>query len=190
VAGLKKLLNTLLEWVGLIGFSFVLAILINLFIMQPIKVEGKSMYPTLHDNDFVLLSRIGKTLHLNPKYGDIIVVDHRTDRERSLLDDLSDIRVFHRMESRDLWIKRLIGKPGDVIEIRAGAVYRNGKLLEEPYLLDKFTYGPDERFVVPEDCVFVMGDNRNNSMDSRKIGFIPCANIKGTMMADISRLLR
>ena len=190
MSGLKKLLKSLLEWAGMIGFSFALALIINLFIMQPIKVEGKSMYPTLHDDDFVILSRIGKTLNLDLDYGNIIVIDHRTDRKRSLLDDISDISFFHRFENRNLWIKRLIGKPGDVIEIRSGAVYRNGELLDEPYLLEEFMYGPSERFVVPEDHIFVLGDNRNNSMDSRKIGFIPFDNIKGTMAVDLSKLLR
>ncbi len=76
----KKLFKSLLEWVQLIIISVILALAINLFVMQPIKVEGSSMYPTLHDKDFVIISRIGKTLNLSLDYGDIVVIDRRTDR--------------------------------------------------------------------------------------------------------------
>jgi signal peptidase I len=190
VSAAKKLFKSLLEWVQLIIISVILALAINLFVMQPIKVEGSSMYPTLHDKDFVIISRIGKTLNLSLDYGDIVVIDRRTDRKRSLLDDITEISIFHRFENRNLWIKRVIGKPGDIIEIKHGQVYRNGELLEEPYVLEDFMHGPNEQFIVPEDHIFVLGDNRNNSMDSRSIGYIPYDNIKGTLAFDISKLLR
>ena len=190
MSGMKKSLTSLLQWIELLGLSFTLALIINLFVMQPIKVVGKSMTPTLRENDFLILSRVGKTLNLDLDYGDIVVIDHRTDRKRSLLDDISDIGLFHRLENRNLWIKRLIGKPGDTIEIRSGSVYRNGEPLNEPYLLEEYMNSPNETFVVPKDHIFVLGDNRNNSMDSRRIGFIPYGNIKGTMVADVSKLLR
>jgi signal peptidase I len=93
------------------------------------------------------------------------------------------------MQNRNLLIKRVIGLPGDTIEIREGSLFRNGELLEEPYLLEQNMYG-QASYQVPEDHVFVLGDNRNNSMDSRVIGFIPIDNIKGTMVLDVSKLLR
>lgn len=147
------------------------------------------MKPTLQDNDFVIVSRIGKTLNLDLKYGDIVVIDRRIDRKRSILDDIRDLGIFNRMQNRNLLIKRVIGLPGDTIEIREGSLFRNGELLEEPYLLEQNMYG-QASYQVPEDHVFVLGDNRNNSMDSRVIGFIPIDNIKGTMVLDVSKLLR
>ena len=174
----------------MVVISVILAVLINLFLFQPVRVEGESMKPTLQDNDYVILSRLGKTLNRGWNYGDIVVIDRRIDRKRSLWDDLKDLGMFNRMENRNLLIKRIIGLPGDIIEIRREGVYRNGELLDETYLAEKFVYKKEERYVVPEGHVFVMGDNRDNSMDSRTIGYIPIDNIKGTMVLDISKYLR
>jgi len=190
MAFLKKAGRILLEWIEVLAVSFILAVLINLFVIQPVKVEGSSMMPTLLDNDFVILSRISKTLNLDLKYGDIVVIDRRTDRKRSILDDIGDLGFFSRVDNRNLLIKRVIGLPGDTIEIRDGSVYRNGERLEEPYLMEDTMYGREETYTVPEGHVFVLGDNRNNSMDSRVLGPIPMDNIKGTMVLDISKLLR
>lgn len=185
----NKARKAVFEWIQMIALSIILAIFINLFIVQPVRVEGESMKPTLQDNDFVIVSRIGKTLNLDLKYGDIVVIDRRIDRKRSILDDIRDLGIFNRMQNRNLLIKRVIGLPGDTIEIREGSLFRNGELLEEPYLLEQNMYG-QASYQVPEDHVFVLGDNRNNSMDSRVIGFIPIDNIKGTMVLDVSKLLR
>jgi len=186
----KKALKLLLELMQMVVISVILAVLINLFLFQPVRVEGESMKPTLQDNDYVILSRLGKTLNRGWNYGDIVVIDRRIDRKRSLWDDLKDLGMFNRMENRNLLIKRIIGLPGDIIEIRREGVYRNGELLDETYLAEKFVYKKEERYVVPEGHVFVMGDNRDNSMDSRTIGYIPIDNIKGTMVLDISKYLR
>lgn len=186
----KRVFRFLWEFVQMVAISLILAVLINLFLFQPVRVEGESMKPTLNDNDYVILSRIGKTFNKGWEYGDIVVIDRRIDRKRSLWDDIKDLGIFNRMENRNLLIKRIIGLPGDVIEIRSQGVYRNGELLDEPYLAEKFVYNKEERYEVPEGHVFVLGDNRNNSMDSRTIGYIPMDNIKGTMVLDISRFLR
>lgn len=174
----------------MILISVALALLINLFVLQPIRVEGSSMLPTLNDNDFVIISRIGKTLGMSIEYGDIVVVDKRTDRRRTILDDIREISFLNRFRNDNLWIKRVIGKPGDHIEIREGQLLRNGVPVSEPYLKDELMHDPDTSFIVPLEHVFVMGDNRNNSMDSRRIGFIPADNIKGKMAVDVSALLR
>ncbi len=187
---MRKQWKNLFEWVEMIVISVVLALLINLFILQPIKVEGSSMMPTLNDNDFVIISRIGKTLKLSMDYGDIVVIDKRTERKRTLADDIREISILNRFRNQNLWIKRVIGKPGDLIEIKDGSVHRNGVLFEEPYLKEQLINGPNESFIVPPEHIFVMGDNRNNSMDSRRIGFIPVENIKGKMALDISKLFR
>ncbi|MGI6140125.1 MAG: signal peptidase I [Caldicoprobacterales bacterium] len=187
---LKKTWKILLELIQMVVFAMVLAVLINLFLFQPVRVEGNSMEPTLQNKDFVILSRIGKTLNLELDYGDIVVIDRRIERKRSLLDDIQDLGLFNRMGNRNLLIKRVIGLPGDTVEIRSDGVRRNGILLDEPYLVEEYVYHSEERYLVPEGNVFVLGDNRNNSMDSRVIGFIPIDNIKGTMVLDVSKLLR
>jgi signal peptidase I len=188
---LSKGVRSALEWVEVIVVSVVLALLINLFVIQPIKVDGESMMPTLHDNDFVIISRLGRTFNLKVDYGDIVVIDNRINIDRkTIIDDIKEISIFNRFENRHLWIKRIIGKPGDTIEIRDGKVFRNGERLDEPYLKDPVMNDADKSFYVPEGHVFVMGDNRNNSMDSRRIGTIPVDNIKGVLAVDISGLFR
>jgi len=192
---LNKSMKAILEWVEVIAISVVLALFINLFVMQPIKVDGESMLPTLHDNDFVIISRLGRTLNLKVDYGDIVVIDKSIDTaKRTFLDniweEIWEISIFNRFENRNLLIKRVIGKPGDTIEIRDGKLYRNGELLNEPYLKDPVMNEGDKTFYVPEGHVFVMGDNRNNSMDSRMIGALPMENIKGVLAVDITALFR
>lgn len=186
----KRAWKFLLELTKMVFISIISALLINLFVFQPVRVEGESMIPTLQDKDFVILSRVGKTLNLDLEYGKIVVIDRRIDRKRSLLDDIQDLGMFNRMENRNLLIKRVIGLPGDTIEFGSDGVYRNGNLLEEPYILEKFEYPLEEIYLIPEDHIFVLGDNRSSSMDSRTIGFIPMGNVKGTMVIDISKLLR
>jgi signal peptidase I len=83
--------------------------------------------------------------------------------------DYGDIVVFHTDEQRD-FIKRVIGLPGDQIAIKDGKVFRNGKPLEEPYIYEPMNFNMEEEVTVPEGHIYVLGDNRNNSKDSRRIG--------------------
>lgn len=190
MTSIVKFLKWAWEWFQIIAVSILLAVLINLFVLQPIRVEGRSMMPTLHNNDFLIISRIGKTLNTGYDYDDIVVIDKRTDRKRTFLDDIKEISFFRRLPNKNLWIKRIIGKEGDVIEIKNGEVYRNGEKLNETYIKDEKMDWPDETYKVPKGHVFVMGDNRNDSMDSRVIGYIPIENIKGKMAFDVSSMFR
>lgn len=206
MAKLSKGVKSILEWVEVIVISVVLALVINLFVIQPIKVDGRSMDPTLENNDFVIISRLGRTFKVDVDYGDIVVVDNRVDRKRTLVDDLRDINIFNRNREKNLWIKRVVGLPGDVLKIDEGRLYRNGEPCDEPYLKDPFINGPlmkddfidrhglDESayysYEVPEGHIFVMGDNRNDSFDCRFTGAIPMGNVKGVMAFDISKLFR
>jgi signal peptidase I len=186
----KKVRKTLLEWIQMIVFSLVIAVLINLFIFQPVRIEGESMIPTLQNNDYVILSKLGKTFDFDLKYGDIVVIDRSGGQPRSIFDEIKNIGIFNRVDDKRLIIKRIIGLEGDNIEILDGRVYRNGELLDEPYLLDEIMLGPKDSYHVPPGHVFVLGDNRNNSLDSRIIGYIPIESIQGTMVLDVSELLR
>ncbi|HZG80558.1 MAG TPA: signal peptidase I, partial [Brevibacillus sp.] len=90
--------------------------------------------------------------------------------------------IMGQPEDKSMYIKRVIGKPGDVLEFKDNQVYRNGVPLEEPYIKEKMEYMSDKVVTVPENHVFVMGDNRNDSTDSRELGAIPMNHIIGTMI--------
>lgn len=160
-----------LEWIKAIVLSFIIAGGMRVFIFSPIIVDGQSMMPTLQDEDKMILN----------KY------DYRFGEPKRF-----DIIVFHATENED-YIKRIIGLPGDRIEYKNDTLYVNGKAYEEPYL-DKYKEEvsdnpltpsftledtPVRSETVPEGHLFVMGDNRRNSKDSRHIGAIPAEEIVG-----------
>jgi signal peptidase I len=122
-----------------------------------VRVDGFSMRPTLDDGEFVLVSKLNYKLS-NVQRGDIIVFHYPMDPEQEL-------------------IKRVIGLPGDRIEVNEGIVYVNGQALEEPYIAAPPAYS--SQWNVPEDRLFVLGDNRNDSSDSHSWGFLPFENVVG-----------
>ena len=142
----------ILEWVKTIIISLIIALVITTFI-KPTIVKHYSMQPTLDENDFLIINRLLYTRG-TPERGDIIVF------ESNQRDNSGDQKLL---------IKRIIGLPGEDIEIRGGQVYINEELLNEPYLADDYTHGNIYQ-MIPENTLFVMGDNRNNSLDSRNEG--------------------
>jgi len=139
----------IMEWVKTILISLVIALIITTFV-KPTIVKNHSMSHTLEENDFLMINRL-LYRRSEPHDGDIIVFK-------------SPLTTATGQEK--LLIKRIIALPGDEIVINEGQVYINGELLKEPYLEDGYTLG-DISMVVPEGKLFVMGDNRNNSLDSR-----------------------
>lgn len=101
------------------------------------------------------------------------------------MDDLTEpldnyIAIFeHSTQGHNIWVKRVIGKPGDKLEFHDGHVYRNGEKLDEPYINEPMEFSMDGSYTVPEGDVFVMGDNRNHSSDSRFIGPVPIDHVLG-----------
>lgn len=138
------------EWIKDIAIAVVVGLLIIQFI-KPTIVKEHSMEATLHENDYIFLSRQAY-LFGEPESGDIIVFH-------------TNLKTADGKEK--LLVKRVIGLPGDTISVSDGSVYRNGLALEEPYTLENYTGGYMEEVTVPEDALFVMGDNRQNSIDSR-----------------------
>ncbi|MCM3214767.1 signal peptidase I [Niallia taxi] len=166
----KKKKNEIWEWGKALVIAVVLAVVIRSFLFAPIVVDGESMMPTLHNSDRMIVNKVNYKVS-EPKRFDII--------------------VFHAPEGKD-YIKRVIGLPGDTIEYKDDVLYVNGKAYKEPYLDEykkQVTDGPlTESFkledkigqsTVPEGELFVMGDNRRDSKDSRHIGTIPYGKVLG-----------
>lgn len=146
------------ELVETIVFTLLLYVLIRTFLFENYRVLGHSMDPTLENDQFLVVNKLGYRLG-EPERGDIIVFrDPRTD-ERKL-------------------IKRIIGLPGEVLEIQEGQVLINDQRLDESYIAAKGHYSQPPG-LIPEDEYFVLGDNRNNSSDSHNWGTLPRAKIIG-----------
>ena len=121
-------------------------------VIKPTIVKESSMEPTLYENNYLFVNKLAYKTKDHPAYEDIIVFE-------------SDLEADNG--DKKLLIKRVVGVEGDVITIADGIVYRNGYPLEEPYTLEGYTSGDIYEYAVPQDEVFVMGDNRSISLDSR-----------------------
>ena len=144
-----------------LAIAVALALLLRMFVIETIRVEGPSMQPTLHTNERVLIEKITLPFSM-PERNDIVVCQFEGQSEP--------------------FVKRVIGLPGETIEIRNGDVYINGAPLEE----DTHANGKRPRDMAavtsPEDSVFVMGDNRANSADSCVYGPIEKSRIRGIVV--------
>lgn len=151
------------DWIISIVVAVVLAFLIRQFIVELYIVDGPSMRPTLQSQERLVVNKFIYSLR-TPEKGEILVFKYPRD------------------QSRD-FIKRVIATPGDTIEIKDGRVYVNDQMQNEDYILEK-TRSEYPKATVPDGTVFVMGDNRNNSEDSRfaDVGFVPYSLIKGKAM--------
>lgn len=147
----KKPLNVkkeILSWILTIAVAVAAALLIRTFLFEPIRVDGESMCDTLQNGEIMLVTK-PEYLTGDPQRGDVVICKYPGRTEN--------------------FVKRVMGIPGDVIEIRSNVVYRNGEALDEPYLTPErndngFSMAP---FTLGDDEYFVMGDNRDNSHDSR-----------------------
>ncbi len=182
-----KIIKEIMSWTGNILVALVLAILINAFVFQQTYVEGHSMEPTLHDNDRVVVSKLVNILDSIPEYGDIVIVDSDINAPRTFTDELTEnlknnlitSMLFKKEVEEKYWIKRVIGKPGDILEFTDGQIIRNGEVLVEPYVKEQPNYFKVKKVIIPDNHVFVMGDNRNHSRDSRSIGSVPIDHVIG-----------
>lgn len=180
---MKKILKEAFLWVGSLSLAVTFALIITIFVIQPTKVLGISMEPTLQDGQFIFVSKLSHTFNSEPDYDDIVILDSRVNYPRTFKDDILDhpilLKLFGEDKKQVFFIKRVIGKAGDEIKFIDHKVYRNGDELDEPYLHEMMEYTSDKVFVVPEGHVFVLGDNRNHSTDSRDIGMVPIDHILG-----------
>ncbi len=140
-----------------------IVILIRMFIISPVRVDGTSMYPTLSNNEFLLLSKYDQSYDRF----DIVVLKYNKER----------------------LVKRIIGLPGETVEYKNNKLYINGKEIEEPFIAvetDDFNLKQLGYDKIPENYYFVVGDNRGASLDSRMIGLINKKDLQGTIKISIS----
>ncbi len=190
----------ILEWVYCIVIALVLAMLFRYFIGTPTIVQQVSMKPTLLENERLWLNRWTRTIKKIPERGQIITFEEPSDIASGKAIDLDLSNPVAKYEDKNAfqwfinnfleigkrsYIKRVIGLPGEHVEIKDGKVYINDEELQEPYLqpgvvTDVSEYGCKD-FIVPENCIFAMGDNRTRSTDCRVFGCIPLKKIESTV---------
>lgn len=166
------------EWVKPILYALVIAFFIRTFIAQPFKIPTSSMEPTLRPRDRIFVNKF--------IYGARIPFTNiRFPKLRA--PERGDIIVFKSpVEPKKFLVKRMIGKPGDVVEIKNHHLWINGEPVDEPLIMKKIIYynrseyGKTQRSVkVPSGCYYALGDNSLNSVDSRYWGFVPSKNLVG-----------
>ena len=195
---MNEKVKDILEWIYCIVIAVVLALLFRYFIGTPTIVKQVSMNPTLVQDQRLWLNRWGRTTKKLPERGDIITFEAPSKKTYiySEIDETNPVAKYEN-EPKNLWhkfryyvlelgkdsyIKRVIALPGEHVEIKDGAVYINGEKLQEDYLQDGIVTdvlgAGFSDFIVPENCVFAMGDNRNHSTDCRNFGCIPLEKIE------------
>lgn len=161
-----------LEWLKSLAIAILLAFIVKTFLFAPIVVDGPSMQPNLQDGDHMIVNKINYKINQPERF---------------------DIVVFHATEQKD-YIKRVIGLPGETVELEDDILYIDGEPVDETFLTDEksqltdgqvYTMGfsmddiPGGSMVIPEDQILVLGDNRSNSTDSRMLGFISSDQLVG-----------
>jgi signal peptidase I len=164
---LKKIYFFLLDIAQTLILAAAAFVVVYMFLFRPFEVKGESMFPNLHDSEYLITNVISQKIG-NPQLGDVVVFKAPNEPDKD-------------------FIKRVIGVAGDTVSIREGDVYLNGELLDESAYLkpEVKTYGGSflregDEVSVPEGYFFVLGDNRSYSSDSREWGFVPKKNIIGS----------
>ena len=181
----RSFASVALSWIKQILLVVLLTIIISVLVVQTYDINDISMEPTFDPRgNRVLVFLAPYHFDKVPDHGDIIIVDSRVDQTRTFWDKFLEspiISIIRGERDEHLWVKRTIGLPGDKLEYENGRVIRNGETLEEEYVEGEMHSGFDP-VKVPEGHIFVMGDNRNSSSDSRDIGPIPIENIQGRVI--------
>ncbi|MEG0257688.1 MAG: signal peptidase I [Christensenella sp.] len=152
-------------WVIAVGIAVAVAFVVRAFLFELILVDGPSMQPTLHTSERLAVEKVSRYVGL-PARGDIIIVHYPDGTNNN-------------------YVKRAIGLPGETVEVKDSTVYINGEALDEEYTNKEEEYADMQPVVVPQNSIFVMGDNRANSMDSRMVGPIKHEWIVGHALAVI-----
>ena len=194
---MKEILKNIGAWVLSIIIAFLIVFLLKMFVGIPTTIKGTSMFPTLTSGEKVFLSTWSATFNITPNRGDCITfeapsVDLITNADLSnpvaIYND--DKNFFEKIiyyglgMTKSSYIKRVIGIPGDHVQIKDGKVYVNDNPIEDEYVskalkTDMSHGGEFSDIVVPDGYVYVLGDNRISSSDSRRFGCIPIDKIEG-----------
>ena len=194
-----KMISNILEWTLCILLALIIALLTRYYIITATVIKQSSMYPTLKENQRIIISRTKRITKSQYQAGDIITFEAPSKIKQGAEVDVSNPVAIYNYEPQGLmnklvyyvlelnkisYIKRVIGIAGDRVQIKDGKVYVNGEELKEEYLPEgtttKTVYYND--VIVPEGCVYVMGDNRDQSMDSRTFGCIPLEKVEGKVI--------
>ena len=195
---MNEKVKDILEWIYCIIIAVVLALLFRYYVGTPTIVQQVSMKPTLIQDQRLWLNRWNRTMKKMPQRGDIITFE-APSKIRYTYNEVDETNPVAKYENeptslwgkfkyyvleigKDSYIKRVIALPGEHVEIKNGFVYINGEKLQEDYLqegivTDVVGAGFSD-FIVPENCVFAMGDNRSHSTDCRAFGCIPLEKIE------------
>ena len=186
----------ILEWVYCIIIALVLALLFRYYIATPTIVKQRSMYPTLKENQRLILNRTYRITGRKPKIGDIVTFEAPSrDYQKWEADQSNPVAIYENEPkgffskfiyyglelTKKSYIKRIIALPGDHVKIENNTVYVNGRILKEEYLQPDVVTESEvfHDFIVPEGYFFAMGDNRTKSKDCREIGCIPFEKLEG-----------
>ena len=193
-------LKNILEWIYCIVIALILALLFRYFIGTPTIVKQRSMFPTLKEDQRLMLNRTMRITKKTPKIGDIITFEapNATYYESHDVDQTNPIAIYNSEPQKAVskfmyycleitkrsFIKRVIAIEGDHVKIEDNKVYVNGKLLNEEYLSsDVITVSNKfNDFIVPEGYIFAMGDNRTKSTDCRDFGCVPLNKVEGIVI--------
>lgn len=145
-----------------VAIAVILAVIIRFFLFQPFYIPSGSMEPTLKPGDRIIVNKLIYR-YSQPKRGDIMVFKYPRDPQRD-------------------FIKRVVGLPGETIDIKDSIVYINNSVIPQPFLEPGLKFGSFGPVDIPDNSYFMMGDNRNNSEDSRVWGTLPSENIVGKAM--------
>lgn len=193
---MNEKVKDILEWVYCIIIALVLALVFRYFVATPTIVKQRSMYPTLQENQRLILNRTYRITGKQPKRGDIITFEApSSDYEKWEADQSNPVAkyenepkgflnrfVYYNLEiTKRSYIKRVIALPGEHVKIENNKVYINGKILEEDYIRPDVVTESEvfHDFIVPEGYFFAMGDNRTKSTDCRSLGCIPIEKLEG-----------
>ena len=153
-----KLKSNIIELIEFVAIVAAILMTIRVFAAEPHRVSGSSMIPNFHDGDYIITNKLAKSSS-SLQRGEVIILENPSDKNQ-------------------VFIKRVVGLPGEKVKLLNGKVYLNNEALEEKYLPEDLS-SPGESFlkegeevIVPENNYFVMGDNRSNSSDSREWGFL------------------
>lgn len=177
----KSMVPEVLQWGISIIIALIIALLIRGFIFEIVLVSGSSMDDTLANGQRLYVNKVSYYIS-EPKRNDVIIMIYEEGNldKTALFQKVSILKKIIPDFKETDYVKRIIGVPGDIIDIKNGKVYRNGEELVEPYSIGK-TYAKILQFpiTIPENKYLVLGDNRENSSDGREFGLIDRSRIKG-----------